>query len=70
MNLRNPHYLEPVESKADEIAPKIATLMAANASKREFTLDELKAALPAHAADLTQGMLAHIAKKNGWKSDR
>lgn len=66
MELDNPKFVDPVLKLADEIAAKIQLIFDANTAKQCYSAEELQAALPEHATDLTDGMISTIAARKGW----
>lgn len=66
MKLKNPKYASPVAAFVG--AKKSAVLLWINArpaSQENITADEIRAAFPAEAATLTDGMIAEIAAALG-----
>jgi hypothetical protein len=66
MKIENPSYADAQKAKIPGLKAKVKALFDADTTKRFWTMDEIKAALPADAADLTEGMLSQIATANGW----
>lgn len=63
--LVNPYWLDPVAAKAAQHKAAVQTYLQANvsgAANRAYTLAELRAALPAIAADLSRGVVLEIAR--------
>lgn len=68
MKIFNPSApADPVMTKAGQIAGRLETYFTNNPGKRFVTGDQVRAALPEDAADLTDGMLSQIAQLKGWR---
>lgn len=58
--IENPHWKSAVQQKAETHTPAVAAWLAANAGNRFINLAELRAGLPAIAADLTRPVVNQI----------
>jgi len=60
LKITNPNWKSPVEQKAATHAPAVSAWLAANAANRYIGIAELRAGLPAIAADLTRPVINNI----------
>lgn len=60
LRLTNPHWKSAVQSKAETHAPAVSAWLLANAANRYIGMVELRAGLPAIAADLTREVVNQI----------
>lgn len=60
LKIINPNWKSPAQQKAETHAPAVAAWLAANATNQAVTLAELRAGLPAIAADLTRAVVNQI----------
>jgi hypothetical protein len=58
--LLNPNWKSAIQQKAETHAPAVSAWLAANPGNRYVGLNELRAGLPAIAADLTRPVVNHI----------
>ena len=67
MRLRNPTFVDPITTFANTNKAAIQAWLSAPAQviKREITFDEIRAAFPALAAQLTDGTIAEICQVLG-----
>lgn len=69
MKFRNPWATNPVEAKANQHQPAVVAWLQANPGNKVVTLAELRAGLPAIAADLTRPVVNHILQNIGAEVD-
>lgn len=62
LRLINPYYKTAVEQKAEQHAPAVDAWLQGQTSNRIVTLAELRAGLPAIAAELTRPVVNQIAR--------
>lgn len=66
-SIENPKFIEPLATKIENVALKLDEYALANTTVREITIDALKAAYPAMAADFVPGIVHAAAVKRGMK---
>lgn len=67
--LINPAFKTVAQQKAEQHAPAVLAWLQANAGNHFVTLAELRAGLPAIAADLTRPVVNEICRINGIEID-
>jgi hypothetical protein len=67
MKVFNPNYVDPVMTRAAQLVTQINAWFVANPATRSITADQIRAAFPAVANELTDGMISQIAQNAGWK---
>ena len=63
--IENPNWKSAIQQKAETHAPAVAAWLAANSANRYVGLAELRAGLPAIAADLTRTVVNQICQNLG-----
>ena len=58
--IENPNWKSATRQKAEKHAPTVANWLQANAANRYFSIAELRAGLPAIAADLSRQVINEI----------
>lgn len=65
LKIINPNWKSAVEKKAEQHAPAVGAWLQANAANRYIGLAELRAGLPAIAADLSRAVVNQICVELG-----
>lgn len=61
----NPHFKTPVQLRAEQHAPAVVAWLQAQSGNRVITMAELRAGLPAIAADLSRQVVNQICANIG-----
>ena len=66
MKIYNPNYADPVLARADQLAVMITDYFATHTGVASITADQIRAAFPAVADELTDGMISQVCQNKGW----
>lgn len=69
LKIRNPFYLSPDMATAQAHGAAVRQFMEGRTGDKLVTLAELRAGLPAIAAQLTRPVVNQICADNGWQID-
>lgn len=65
IRIKNPHWKSSVQLKAEQHAPAVSAWLQANPTNKVVTMAELRAGLPAIAADLSRAVINAICQQIG-----